>query len=34
MRFGDKLPEIEKYLNLEAQAWERLVLYMSHTFKD
>ncbi|MEK6527793.1 MAG: SurA N-terminal domain-containing protein [Nitrospirota bacterium] len=26
MRFGDKLPEIEKYLNLEAQAWERLVL--------
>lgn len=26
MRFGDKLAEIEKYLNLEAQAWERLVL--------
>ncbi len=26
MRFGDKLPEIEKYLNLQAQAWERLVL--------
>jgi hypothetical protein len=26
MQFGDKLPEIEKYLNLEAQAWERLIL--------
>ncbi len=26
MRFGDKLPEIEKYLNLEAQAWQRLIL--------
>lgn len=26
MRFGDKLPEIEKYLNLQAQAWERLIL--------
>lgn len=26
MRFGDKLPEIEKYLNLQTQAWERLVL--------
>ncbi|MDO8662202.1 MAG: SurA N-terminal domain-containing protein [Candidatus Omnitrophota bacterium] len=26
MRFGDKLPEVEKYLNLEAQAWQRLVL--------
>jgi len=26
LRFGDKLPEIEKYLNLEAQAWQRLVL--------
>jgi len=26
MRFGDKLPELEKYLNLEAQAWQRLIL--------
>jgi len=26
MRFGDKFPEIEKYLNLEDQAWQRLVL--------
>jgi len=26
MQFGDKLPEVEKYLNLESQAWERLVL--------
>jgi len=26
MQFGDKLPEIEKYLNLESQAWERLIL--------
>jgi hypothetical protein len=26
MQFGDKLPEIEKYLNLEGQAWERLIL--------
>lgn len=26
MQFGDKLPEIEKYLNLPAQAWERLML--------
>jgi len=26
MRFGDKLPEVEKYLNLEAQAWQRLIL--------
>jgi len=26
MQFGDKLPEIEKYLNLPAQAWERLIL--------
>ncbi len=25
MQFGDKLPEVEKYLNLEAQAWERLI---------
>ncbi|MDD5120408.1 MAG: SurA N-terminal domain-containing protein [Candidatus Omnitrophica bacterium] len=26
LQFGDKLPEVEKYLNLEAQAWERLIL--------
>jgi len=26
MRFGDKLPEIEKYLDLQSQAWERLIL--------
>ncbi len=26
MRFGDKLPEVQKYLNLEAQAWQRIVL--------
>lgn len=26
MQFGDKLPEVEKYLNLESQAWERLIL--------
>lgn len=26
MRFGDKLSEVQKYLNLEAQAWERLIL--------
>ncbi|MDD5129791.1 MAG: peptidylprolyl isomerase [Candidatus Omnitrophica bacterium] len=26
MQFGDKLPEIEKYLNFENQAWERLIL--------
>ncbi len=26
MRFGDKLNEVQKYLNLEAQAWERLIL--------
>lgn len=26
MRFGDHLPEIEKYLDLEGQAWERLLL--------
>lgn len=26
MRFGDKLGEVQKYLNLEAQAWERLIL--------
>jgi hypothetical protein len=25
-QFGDKLPEAEKYLNLEQQAWERLIL--------
>ncbi|MDP2927826.1 MAG: SurA N-terminal domain-containing protein [Candidatus Omnitrophota bacterium] len=26
MQFGDKLPEIEKYLNFQGQAWERLIL--------
>ncbi|MFA4992810.1 MAG: SurA N-terminal domain-containing protein [Candidatus Omnitrophota bacterium] len=26
MQFGDNFPKIEKYLNLEGQAWERLVL--------
>jgi hypothetical protein len=26
MQYGDKLPEIKKYLNLESQAWQRLVL--------
>lgn len=26
MQFGDKLPEVEKYLNLPSQAWERLIL--------
>ena len=26
MQFGDKFSEIEKYLNLPAQAWERLIL--------
>ena len=26
MQFGDRLPEVEKYLNLPAQAWERLIL--------
>ncbi len=26
MQFGDKLSEIEKYLNFEGQAWERLIL--------
>ena len=26
MRFGDKFPEVEKYLDLEAQAWQRLIL--------
>lgn len=26
IQFGDKLPEVEKYLNLESQAWERLIL--------
>ncbi len=26
IQFGDRLPEIEKYLNLEAQAWQRLIL--------
>jgi hypothetical protein len=26
MRFGDRMPEVEQYLNLEPQAWERLIL--------
>ena len=26
MQFGDNLPQIEKYLNLPVQAWERLIL--------
>jgi len=26
MQFGDKLPEIEKYLNFESQAWGRLII--------
>ena len=26
MRFGEKLPEIEKYLDFEGQTWERLIL--------
>lgn len=26
LQFGDKLPEVQKYLNLESQAWERLML--------
>lgn len=26
MQFGEKLPEIEKYLNFQGQAWERLIL--------
>ncbi|MFA6130214.1 MAG: SurA N-terminal domain-containing protein [Candidatus Omnitrophota bacterium] len=26
MQFGDDFPKIEKYLNLEGQAWERLIL--------
>jgi parvulin-like peptidyl-prolyl isomerase len=26
MRFGDKFSEVQKYLNLESQAWERLIL--------
>ena len=26
MQYGDKFPEVEKNLNLEAQAWERLIL--------
>lgn len=26
LQFGDKFSEVEKYLNLEAQAWERLIL--------
>jgi len=26
MQFGEKFPELEKYLNLQNQAWERLIL--------
>jgi hypothetical protein len=26
MQFGDKLPKLEQYLNLEGQAWERIIL--------
>ncbi len=26
MQFGDKLSEVEKYLNLESQAWDRLIM--------
>ncbi|MDD5561902.1 MAG: SurA N-terminal domain-containing protein [Candidatus Omnitrophica bacterium] len=26
MQFGDNFPKVEKYLNLDAQAWERLIL--------
>lgn len=26
MQFGDKFPEIKKYLDLESQAWDRLIL--------
>ena len=26
LRFGDKLDEVKKYLNLEAQAWDRIIL--------
>ena len=26
IQFGDNLPKVEKYLNLEGQAWERLIL--------
>jgi len=26
IRFGDKLPEIEKYFDFQSQAWERLIL--------
>ena len=26
MQFGDNFPKVEKYLNLESQAWERLIL--------
>jgi len=28
MQFGDKFEEIQKYLNLESQAWDRLILLM------
>lgn len=26
LQFGDKFPEVQKYLNLEASAWQRLIL--------
>lgn len=26
MQYGDRFPEMQKYLNLEAQAWQRLIL--------
>jgi peptidyl-prolyl cis-trans isomerase D len=26
MQFGEKFPEVEKYMNLESQAWDRLIL--------
>ncbi|MDD5505600.1 MAG: SurA N-terminal domain-containing protein, partial [Candidatus Omnitrophica bacterium] len=26
LQFGDNFPKVEKYLNLESQAWERLIL--------
>jgi foldase protein PrsA len=26
LQYGDNLPKVEKYLNLESQAWERLIL--------
>ena len=26
LQFGEKLPEVQKYLNLESQAWDRIIL--------